>query len=72
MLKKIINNLCLAIGIIGLVMFMFGLTETNIAHKNLIVLFATYFLVFVSSHSKRAFFTGLQGIAFVQCYYGFL
>ncbi|MDE5018533.1 MFS transporter, partial [Francisella tularensis subsp. holarctica] len=31
MLKKITNNFGLAIGIIGLIIFMFGLTETDTA-----------------------------------------
>lgn len=63
MLKKIINNFDKSIGIIGLVIFVFGLTETDIAHKNLIVLFTTFFLFLSASIKKELFFTGLQGIA---------
>ncbi|MBK2243344.1 MFS transporter [Francisella tularensis] len=66
MLKKITNNFGLAIGIIGLIIFMFGLTETDTAQKNLIVLFATFFLFLSAAIQKEPFFTGLQGIAFVS------
>ncbi len=55
MLKKIINNFGLAIGIIGMVIFMFGLTETDIVHKNLIVLFATFFLFLSAAIQKELF-----------------
>ncbi|MBD2809273.1 MFS transporter, partial [Francisella tularensis] len=66
MLKKITNNFGLAIGIIGLIIFMFGLTETDTAQKNLIVLFASFFLFLSAAIQKEPFFTGLQGIAFVS------
>ncbi|MDE4970182.1 MFS transporter, partial [Francisella tularensis subsp. holarctica] len=66
MLKKITNNFGLAIGIIGLIIFMFGLTETDTAQKYLIVLFATFFLFLSADIQNEHFFTGLQGIAFVS------
>lgn len=72
MFKKIINNFGLTIGIIVMVIFMFGLTETDIVHKNLIVLFATFFLFLSAAIQKEHFFTDLQGISICQCYYDFL
>ncbi|MBK2266704.1 MFS transporter [Francisella philomiragia] len=66
MLKKVINNIGLLVGICGLIIFMFGLTETNINHKNLIVFFATFFLFLSAIIQKEPFFSGLQGIAFVS------
>ena len=72
MFKKITNNLGLAIGIIGLVIFMFGLTETDIAQKNLIVFFATFFLFLSAAIQKEAFFCWFTRHSIYQCYYGFL
>ncbi|MDE4965497.1 MFS transporter, partial [Francisella tularensis subsp. holarctica] len=66
MLKKITNNFGLAIGIIGLIIFMFGLTETDTAQKNLIVIFATFFLFLSAAIQKEHFFTVLQVISFVS------
>ena len=66
MLKKYIDNLGLCLGVIGLLLFIFGLTEHNVDNKNLIVLFAT-FLLFVSALiQKEQFFMGLQGVAFIS------
>ncbi len=66
MLKKYIKNLGLCLGIIGLLLFMFGLTEHDVCNKNLVVLF-TSFMLFVSALiQKEQFFIGLQGIAFVS------
>lgn len=72
MLKKVINNIGLLVGICGLIIFMFGLTETNINHKNLIVFFATFFLFLSAIIQKEPFFSGLQGIAFVSAIMVFL
>ncbi|AIT08607.1 MFS transporter [Candidatus Francisella endociliophora] len=66
MLKKYIENIGLWLGVIGLVIFMFGLTETNIDNKNLIVLLATFLLFLSAIIQKEPFFSGLQGIAFVS------
>ncbi|GAB4223229.1 MAG: hypothetical protein Kow0076_5420 [Francisella sp.] len=66
MLKKVTNNLGLILGIVGLIIFMFGLAETNISQKNLIVFCATLFLFLSAAIQKEPFFTGLQGIAFVS------
>lgn len=66
MLKKYIENTGLWLGIVGLVVFMFGLTETNLDNKNLIVLLATFSLFLSALIQKEPFFSGLQGIAFVS------
>ena len=66
MLKKYISNLGLCLGIVGLLLFIFGLTEQNVDNKNLIVLFATFMLFASALIQKEPFFTGLQGIAFVS------
>lgn len=72
MLKKITNNFGLAIGIIGLIIFMFGLTETDTAQKNLIVLFATFFLFLSAAIQKESFFYWFTRNSICKCYYGFL
>lgn len=66
MLKKVMNNSGLLVGIIGLIIFMFGLVETDVTQKNLIVFFATFFLFLSAVIQKEPFFSGLQGIAFVS------
>ena len=66
MLKKYIDNLGLFLGIIGLLLFIFGLTEHNVDNKNLIVLLATFMLFVSALIQKEQFFVGLQGIAFVS------
>ncbi|QWU98559.1 MFS transporter [Francisella salimarina] len=66
MLKKIMSNAGLLVGIVGLIIFMFGLVETDVAQKNLIVFFATFFLFLSAVIQKEPFFSGLQGIAFVS------
>lgn len=72
MLKKITNNFGLAIGIIGLIIFMFGLTETDNAQKNLIVLFATFFLFLSAAIQKEPFFYWFTRNSICKCYCGFL
>lgn len=66
MQNKYIKNIGLYLGIIGLLIFMFGLTEKNISDKNIIVLVATFFLFVSASIQKEPFLSGLQGIAFVS------
>ncbi|ASG68312.1 hypothetical protein fh0823_12930 [Francisella halioticida] len=66
MQKKYIQNIGLYLGILGLLIFMFGLAETNTADKNIIVLIATFFLFISAAAQKEPFFSGLQGIAFVS------
>lgn len=66
MLKKYIQNIGLVLGIIGLVIFMFGLTQSSIENKNLLILLATFFLFLSAIIQKEPFFSGLQGIAFVS------
>ena len=66
MLKKHIENLGLCLGIIGLLLFVFGLTEHNLDNKNFMVLFATFMLFTSALIQKEPFFIGLQGIAFVS------
>ena len=66
MQNKYIKNIGLYLGIIGLLIFMFGLTGKNISDKNIIVLVATFFLFVSASIQKEPFFSGLQGIAFVS------
>jgi hypothetical protein len=65
-LKKYIDNLGLFLGVIGLLLFIFGLTEHNIDNKNLVVLLATFMLFASALIQKEQFFMGLQGIAFVS------
>jgi hypothetical protein len=66
MLKKYFDNFGLLVGIIGLVIFMFGLTEHNINNKNAIVLSATTLLFISAIVQKEPFFRGLQCIAFIS------
>ena len=66
MSKKYIDNLGLCLGMIGLLLFMFGLAEHNVDNKNLIVLFATFMLFASALIQKEQFFIGLQGIDFVS------
>lgn len=66
MLVKYIKNTGLLLGIIGLVMFMFGLAEESIDNKNMMILMATFFLFTSAVIQKEPFFSGLQGIAFVS------
>lgn len=56
MQKKYIQNIGLYLGIIGLIIFMFGLTETNVSDKNVIVLVATFFL-FISAAIQKSHFS---------------
>lgn len=54
--KKVMNNSGLLVGIIGLIIFMFGLVEIDVTQKNLIVFFCDFFLVFISCYSKGTIF----------------
>ena len=66
MLKKYWNNAGLLLGLIGMVIFIFGLSESNTTDKNLIILCATALLFGSALIQKEPFFAGLQGIAFVS------
>ncbi|WP_150467351.1 MFS transporter [Francisella sp. SYW-9] len=72
MQKKYTQNIGLYLGIIGLIIFMFGLTETNISEKNIIVLVATFFLFISAAIQKEPFFSGSQAIAFISAIMVFL
>ncbi|MED7818837.1 MULTISPECIES: MFS transporter [unclassified Francisella] len=72
MQKKYIQSIGLYLGIIGLLIFMFGLTETNISDKNIIVLVATFFLFISAAIQKEPFFSGSQAIAFISAIMVFL
>ena len=53
-------------GFIGLIIFMFGLSNTNADSKNIIILCATALLFTSALIQQEPFFVGLQGIAFVN------
>ncbi|AJC49049.1 MFS transporter [Allofrancisella guangzhouensis] len=65
MLKRYINNIGLFLGIIGLIVFVFGFAEKGILEKNLAVLYATLLLFVSALIQKEPFFTGLEGIALI-------
>ncbi|APC97259.1 MFS transporter [Francisella frigiditurris] len=72
LLKRVINNFALFLGIIGLIGFMFGLVEHNDNIKNIIILCATGLLFLSALIQKEPFFIGLQAIAFISAILVFL
>ncbi|QLE78275.1 MFS transporter [Francisella sp. Scap27] len=65
MLKKYINNIGFCLGVVGLIVFMFGLVETNIDNKNLFILLATFILLISAVIQGEVFFIGSQSIAWI-------
>ena len=66
MLKKYIDNVGLCLGIIGLLVFMWGLVTGNADNRDLLILFATFILFLSAVIQREPFFIGLQGIGCIS------
>lgn len=66
MLKKHIDNLGFCLGVIGLLLFMFGLAEQDIDNKNLVMLFSALLFLASSLIQKEQFFIGLQSVVSIK------